>query len=219
LITLPFPFRLLMKTRSFLTLLTLAVASAPLWGADPRDAIIADITQTRNETVLTHNELATNLQALLALTSQTEGDLRPTFETFKGGLPKTKAAKGRTSERVAKLIAAGQQHFTAWQTDIETINDREIKRHAVARLEATRRRWNDVVSALQGSVQQFDPLLSYLHDIDTALSYDLTANGIRSVRGATASATDTFQQIQANVTRAVSELEKLAKELGSVVGS
>jgi hypothetical protein len=208
-----------MKSRLLLSLIPLfTMISAPLPAA-PQEAIIADIAQTRNETVLTHNELAANLQALIALPTQKEGDLRPALEAFKAGLPKTKAARIRTTERVATLIAAGQKHFASWQTDIESITDREIKRHAVARLEATRRRWSEVVAALQDSVQQFDPLLSYLHDIDTALSYDLTAGGISSVRGATESATRSFQRIQSNVTRAVTELEKLAKELGSVLGS
>jgi hypothetical protein len=160
-----------------------------------------------------------NLKGLLALTKQREGDLRPTFEAFQAGLPKTKVARERTVERIAKLIADGQKHFSLWQADVETIANKDIKKRAVGRLQDTRQRWSEVVSALQDSVTQFEPLLGYLHDINTALSYDLTADGVRSVRGAADSATDTFDNIQRHVLRAVTELEKMAKELGSVIGS
>ncbi len=184
-----------------------------------QEALAAAIKETRNETVLTHNELVANLKALNALVGQKEGDLRPAYEAFTGSLKGTRDAADRTAKRVAGLQAEGETHFSTWQAEVETITDEGIRNRALKRLAAARKNWNGAATALQQATTQFPALLGYLADIEKALSYDLTADGIKSVRGAAQSANDSFGRIQELTQHAVTELDELTASMSSTAKS
>lgn len=203
-----------MRTKILVSLFSVALC---LSAAGDQEALISDIDQSRTETILTHNQLVANLEALVALTEQKEGDLRPAYETFQKSLAATREAEERTQKRVKMLTEAGKTHFYGWEEDIKSIKDSTIQRRAHARLADMVERWNRMVRELRQALDQFEPLLSYMSDIDTALSYDLTEDGLRSIRGAANSAVRTYQTLQEHVQGAVTELEGMAKELSPVV--
>jgi len=184
-----------------------------------QEALAAAIQQSRNETILTHNELAANLKALNALVSQKEGDLRPAYTAFTASLKGTREAAERTTKRVAAVQGEGEKHFSTWQSEIETINDKGIRDRALKRLASARQNWNDAAAALQEATTQFPALLGYLADIEKALSYDLTLDGVKSVKGAAQSANDTFGRIQSLTQKAVGDLDELTAAMSSTIKS
>jgi hypothetical protein len=197
---------------SSLALLTLVSgAFSFLHGA--QEELTAAIQQSRTETVLTHNELVANLNALNLLVTQKEGDLRPAYANFKGGLDSTKAALERTQKRVTVLKESGEKYFSAWQADIDQIKSPDIRERAMKRLEKTQKNWNEVTISLQEATKQFPALLGYLSDVDTALNYDLTPDGVKSVRSAARSAESTFAKIQELVRKAVTNLEEMSADM------
>ena len=209
-----------MKTVSFLRFTVaglVAAASSALFAG--QQELAAAIQQSRSETILTHNELVANLKALNALVDQKEGDLRPAFEAFTGSLKGTRAASDRTIKRVAALQGEGEKHFSVWQAEVETINDEGIRNRAMKRLSAARANWNGAAAALQEATVQFPALLGYLNDVEKALSYDLTPEGVKSVRGAARSANDAFGRIQGLTQKAVGELDELAAAMSSTIKS
>lgn len=182
-----------------------------------QEALTASIHQARSETILTHNELVANLKALNALLDQKQGDLRPAYEAFTASLKGTRGASERTAGQVAALQGEGEKHFATWQAEVETISDEGIRARAMKRLAAARANWNGAATALQEATVQFPALLGYLNDIEKALSYDLTPDGVKSVRGASRSANDAFGHIQRLTQKAVSELDELLASMSSVV--
>lgn len=207
-----------MKTTSLLRFaLVTAVSGAfsTLFGG--QEELLAAIQQTRNETVLTHNQLVANLKALNALVDQKSGDLRPAFTAFTAGLKDTREASDRTTKRAAMLQADGDKHFAVWHSEVEQIKDEGIRARALKRLDAARKNWYGAASAIQEATTQFPALLGYLTDIEKALSYDLTTEGVKSVRGAARSANESFGSIQSLTQKAVGELEEMAGAMSSVI--
>ena len=184
-----------------------------------QEALNASIQNSRTETILTHNELAANLKALNALVEQKEGDLRPAYNAYTASLKGTRAASERTLKRVAGLHDEGEDHFATWQAELDTISDEGIRTRAMKRLTAARQNWNAAAGALQEATVQFPALLGYLADIEKALSYDLTSEGVKSVRGTARSANEAFGRIQDLSQRAVRELDELAASMSSVIRS
>jgi Protein of unknown function (DUF2959) len=209
-----------MKTASLLrfALATFAAGACSALFAG-QEALAASIQQTRNETVLTHNELVANLKALNALVGQKEGDLRAAYEAFTGSLKGTRDAADRTTKRVAALQGEGEKHFSTWQSEIESINDKGIRERALKRLTAAKNNWNGAAAALQEATTQFPALLGYLADIEKALSYDLTVDGVKSIKGAAQSANDSFGRIQELTQKAVGQLDELTASMSSTIKS
>jgi Tfp pilus assembly protein FimT len=183
------------------------------------DELAAAIQQSRTETINTHNALVANLKALDALVTQKEGDLRPAFTAYTESLKETRAASERTLHRVANFKTSGDAYFVSWQNEVQQIGDEGIRNRAIKRLEDTRASWNATSTALQGAAVQFPALLGYLKDVETALNYDLTADGVKSVRGAARSAAETFDTIRAHVQHAVTELDKMTASMSSTIKS
>lgn len=192
-----------------------ATVGSALFGG--QQELAAAIQQSRSETILTHNELVTNLKALAALVNQKEGDLRPAFDAFTASLKGTRDASDRTVKRVAALQGEGEKHFSVWQAEVETIQDAGIRNRALKRLAAARDNWNGAAAALQEATVQFPALLGYLNDIEKALSYDLTPEGVKSVRGAAQSANDAFGRIQGLTQKAVAQLDELTASMSSTI--
>jgi hypothetical protein len=206
-----------MKTASLFRIALVAFvagASASLFAG--QEALTASIQRARSETILTHNELVANLKALNALLEQKEGDLRPAYTAFTASLKGTRSAAERTTRQVAALQGEGEAHFATWQAEVETISDEGIRNRALKRLAAARANWNGAATALQEATVQFPALLGYLNDIEKALSYDLTPDGVKSVRGASRSANDAFGDIQRLSQKAVAELDELLASMSSV---
>jgi hypothetical protein len=180
-------------------------------------ALAAAIQETRTETIKTHNALVANLKALDALVNQKQGDLRPAFAAFTASLKETRAASDATAARVALVREGGDKHFATWQAEVQTIKDDGVRSRALKRLDAARRNWANVTTALEGATSQFPELLGYLTDIEKALSYDLTADGVKSVRGSAQSALSTFGNIQGLVQKAVGELDQMLSDMSSTI--
>jgi hypothetical protein len=210
----------LMKTTKMLglALITLGLSASPALFAG-QEELAAAIQQSRTETILTHNELVANLKALDALVNQKEGDLRPAFTAFKAGLTVTREASARTVKRAALLKQDGDKYFATWKAEVAEIKDAAIKERAMKRLDGTNKGWNAVSASLQEATVQFPALLGYLSDIEKALNYDLTPDGVKSVRGASRSAVDSFGKIQGQVKNAVAELEKMSEDMSSMIKS
>ncbi|WP_404423030.1 DUF2959 family protein [Nibricoccus sp. IMCC34717] len=182
-----------------------------------QDELKAAIQQNRTETVLTHNQLVTNIKSLDALVAQKEGDLRPAFGAFTASLIDTRAASDRTAKRVAALKVDGEKYFAIWRSEIEQIQDAGIKNRATKRLDSAVKNWNGVTAALEEATVRFPALLGYLRDVEKALTYDLTEDGVKSVRGAARSASESFGEIQRLVQTAVTELDQLSDSMSSVI--
>ncbi|MEJ1973379.1 MAG: DUF2959 family protein [Lacunisphaera sp.] len=209
-----------MKTSQLLRLaLVTAVSGAFSALFAGQDELAAAIQQARSETILTHNQLVANLKALDALVSQKEGDLRPAYTAFAASLKETRAASDRTIKRATLLHDDGEKRFATWQAEVETIKDEGIRAHALKRLDAARKNWNGAAAALQEATVQFPVLLGYLTDIEKALSYDLTPDGVKSVRGAARSAMDSFSRVQELAQKAVGELDQMTADMSSTIKS
>lgn len=206
-----------MKTTLLRTAIAVLVTGAASSLFANQEELLAAIQQVRNETVLTHNQLVTNLKALNALVDQKSGDLRPAYTAFTAGLKDTRAAADTTSKRVASLQADGEKHFTTWKSEVDQIKDNGIRARALKRLDDARRNWNGAATALQEATVQFPALLGYLADIEKALSYDLTTEGVKSVRGAARSANESFGTIQGLTQKAVGELEEMTAAMSSMI--
>jgi Tfp pilus assembly protein FimT len=195
----------------------LVVAAASSLSAAGMEELAAAIQQSRTETINTHNALVANLKALDALVTQKQGDLRPAFTAYTESLKETRAATERTLQRVSNFKTSGDAYFVSWQNEVQQIGDEGIRNRAIKRLEDTRASWNATSTALQGAAVQFPVLLGYLKDVETALTYDLTTDGVKSVRGAARSAAETFDMIRAHVQHGIAELDKMTAGMSSVV--
>src|SRR5262245_23592279 len=119
----------------------LAVAVCLLTGTNLRanqQQLATSIKETRGEATRTHQQLGSTLNALNALTHQTQGAPRPAYHAFATEVPMTRQASELTRTRVNWMQGDGQKYFDGWQKDIDGIANASLRKKAQRRLESVK---------------------------------------------------------------------------------
>lgn len=173
------------------------------------------ITDIRVETVRTSKQLQTSVDVLSALTKQTKGDLRPTYDAFVAQVKQAHAAADETAARAISMQAASKDYFGGWQNEIADIQNNSLRKKAQKRLDAARKSYDKVVTSLREASEKFKPFLSNLDDVQKTLANDITPGGVKSIRGTANDANWNMRKVNSSISQAIKELQGMEKSLSS----
>jgi hypothetical protein len=180
-----------------------------------QEKLAQSIRETQLETAKTSGQLGATLSTLNALTKQTKGDLRPTYEKFCAEVTNTLAAAAVTRTRAQWMETDGQQYFKNWQETINGIVNESLRKKAQKRMNAVQEDYNKAKESLTLAGQKFTPFLSDLGDIQKALATDVTAGGVKAIRGTVKTANWDHQFVDKAIKSALKNLGRVQKGLSS----
>jgi len=177
--------------------------------------LAASIRETHAETSRTVEQLKATLAAITAMTKQTKGDLRPAYKAYCEEVKKTEAAAAWTRTRVIWMAGDGRKYFQDWQTTIDGISNPSLKKKAQKRLDSVKASYDKVETSLKEAGEKFKPFLSDLSDITKALATDVTAGGVKAIKGTVSSANWNLQYVDKAAKAALKEMDKMQKALST----
>lgn len=205
-----------MKSMKQTLLLALALAT---WGTTPTQAsqeqLAVSMAEARTEATKAGDQLKSTLEALTALVKQPKGDLRPAYDAFAAQIPKTESAEAWTRLRLQWMDGDGKKYFANWQKTIDGIANEGLRKKAQKRLDAVQKSFDKVKVSLQSASQKFTPFLSDLKDIQKVLAADVTAAGVKAIKGTVSSANWNHKAVSGAMTAALKEMLLMEKSLSS----
>jgi septal ring factor EnvC (AmiA/AmiB activator) len=177
--------------------------------------LAASIRETHTETSRTAEQLKATLAAITAMTKQTKGDLRPAYKAYCEEVTKTEAAAAWTRTRVIWMAGDGRKYFQDWQATIDGISNASLKKKAQKRLDSVKASYDKVETSLKEAGEKFKPFLSDLSDITKALATDVTAGGVKAIKGTVSSANWNLQYVDKAAKAALKEMDKMQKALST----
>ena len=177
--------------------------------------LAASIRETHVETSRTVEQLKATLAAITAMTKQTKGDLRPAYKAYCEEVKKTEAAAAWTRTRVIWMAGDGRKYFQDWQATIDGISNASLKKKAQKRLDSVKASYDKVETSLKEAGEKFKPFLSDLSDITKALATDVTAGGVKAIKGTVSSANWNLQYVDKAAKAALKEMDKMQKALST----
>jgi hypothetical protein len=178
-----------------------------------QEQLAASIKDARAETGRTEQQLASTLGTLNVLSSQKKGDLRPAYNAYCAEVSKTEAAAAWTRTRANWMASDGRQYFKTWQDSINGIANESLRKKAQKRLNSVQESYDKVEASLRVAADKFKPFLSDLGDIQKALAADVTAGGVKALRGTINSANWNHQNVSKAIQAALKEMQKMEKAL------
>jgi hypothetical protein len=178
-----------------------------------QEQLAASIKEAQMEATRTAEQLKTTLWALNTLTSQKKGDLRPAYDAFCAEIPRTEAAAASTRTRIKWMSSDGRQYFKDWQNTIDGIANESLRKKAQKRMESVRKSYDKVEASLVQAGEKFRPFLSDLTDVQKALATDVTAGGVKAIKGTVSSANWNHQYVDRAVRAALKEMGSMEKAL------
>jgi DNA polymerase III delta prime subunit len=194
-------------------LLAIGLAALLASATQAQEQLAKSIKEAHLETIRTDEQLKATLSALNALTKQTEGDLRPAYNTYCSEVAKTESAAGWTKTRVQWMASDGRKYFQDWQKTIDGISNEKLRKKSQKRFDAVKVSYDKVEASLQQAKEKFQPFLSDLGDIQKALVSDVTPGGVKAIKSTVSSANWDHKFVNQAIKSALKEMDKMEKSL------
>ena len=199
-------FKRLINSRRLALTLALAALTAGSGYAD-QEALVKSVGDALTEVNATKSQLAATMSSLNALLATRPGDdLRPAYEAYVDNVGKTKQAAATTQQRVDQMNNDSANYFSSWKADNDSISNPQLHKVATHRLEQVQKNYANALESLQAASAKFTPFLSDLGDIQTALSNDLTAKGLKAEKGVFEKANHDHGEVQKEINNAIRHL-------------
>jgi hypothetical protein len=156
------------------------------------------------------------LAALDNLVNKPAPDLKPQFQRFSISLDRLVDASARAEKAARVADKKSADYFKNWEKETSEIKYEAIRNQSVSRKTQVRNEFNTVNQRYRENQAVIHPLISYLQDIRTALSTDLTAGGVQSVKSLADNAQQNGRKVQAALARLTDELSASGARMSSV---
>jgi hypothetical protein len=161
--------------------------------------------------------LEVTIAAMNDLFTNGTGDLRVQFDRFNHELEKLDATSRGMKDNAAKLREHGAAYFEIWNQELQKVNDAQIRQASTQRRTEAMGMFNNAVTHYENTRPSLVPLIAYLSDIRNALSTDLTAAGLQSVRGSAQTATDRSAKVKDDLGQTASDLQSVSEKMSYIV--
>lgn len=151
------------------------------------------------------------------LINNPSGDLRPHFERFNTALDGLMDASNRAEKSAARAKQKSADYFKSWDKESASIDFPAVRDQSVARKAQVSNEFNTVNQRYHQNQAVVEPLISYLRDIRTALSTDLTAGGVESVKPLAENARRNAQKVQTALGQLSDELAASGMRMSTYV--
>jgi Protein of unknown function (DUF2959) len=205
----------LLKSSLLATFAVAATCLLPNPAQAGQEKLQAKIAETSQEVGRSRDQLQTTMDVLSALTSQKGGDLKPAFEKFQAEVAKTKKVAEATRATSTDMQKQSASYFGEWEKEIAGVSNAKLRKKAEKRMAAVKENYTDAIKSLDSAAGQFGPFLSDLADIEKILTNDLTAGGIKSIKGTVSSARFHMTGGRRSIQTAMDNLNKMAARLKS----
>jgi hypothetical protein len=208
-----------MKTISFPRLLALAAmaatglllggSSAGAAGYKLADKVGAGIADFRDEIVDVKRAVDVTMASLDKIVTQATVDPRKAFKAFDSSVPKIDSAAAKAKKRGEDMKASGKKYFEAWEKEIASVNDPDVRKLAEERRAKLQASFGNIKTTMEPARDQFNTWLADLKDLQKYLSQDLTIGGIDAAKQLIAKSKKNGVAVQQLLDTATAELNTL----------
>jgi hypothetical protein len=157
------------------------------------------------------------LVALDDLVNRPAPDLKPQFARYNSSLARLVDASKRAEKSAEEADQKSAEYFRNWDKETAGIKYEVVRDQSVSRKTQVSNEFNTVNQRYRENQAVIEPLISYLQDIRTALSTDLTAGGIQSVKQLADNAQQNARKVQMALARLSDELSASGARMSSVI--
>lgn len=173
----------------------------------------ASIQNVEQEARLGKEQVNSTVAALEDMFSNHQGDLKEQFKTYSKSIDKLESQAKRVRKQVDTMASQKAAYLQQWETQMATIESKTIRQTAEQRRKSVEEMFSNVQREMDAAGKVFDPFMSKLNDIRTAMNMDLNRNGLNAMRPVADQAQADAKVINARLDGAISALSKAVTDL------
>lgn len=181
-------------------------------GKEKRDILAGRIMDGKKDQEKAKEQIKTTMEAFQELTGFSGGNLEQVYKKLNGEYERAEARAKDVSERIESIDKVANDLFAEWNTEIDSMSDRQLKAQSQQMLRDTQQRQRTLMSKMRQVESRMQPVLRKFHDKVTFLKHNLNARAIASLK-------DTTVQINSDVTALVNQIDLSVKEADEFIKS
>jgi hypothetical protein len=163
--------------------------------------------------------LGTVVSTLSDLVTNPAPDITLQFKKFSAAVDDLDSLANEVTVREAAMREQGAAYFQKWDEELAKIQNDDIQSRSLERKNAVAARFEQVKLSYTQAKTNFVPFMSDVKDIRRALSTDLTAGGIDSVKSLAAKANDKVPALRQSLVSLSTEFKNLGVSLSPATPS
>ncbi len=181
-------------------------------GIEKREILVDRLEAAREAQSDSQEQFKDALERLQALAGYNGGDLEDLYHDLSQEYDDSRAQAQKVRERVAAVKEVADALFREWEDELAQYSDPGLKRRSRRQLNETRARFARLATAMDQATASMDPVLAGLHDQVLFLKHNLNARAVGSL-------SDTVDQLQADVTRLINQMQSAIVEADRFIAS
>lgn len=183
------------------------------FGVYKRDLLKKDVVKARDEQAAAQEQFKDALTRLKELTNFQGGELEKAYKDLKAEYEDCVSRSEAVHKRVRSVEEVSADLFAEWEKEIQQIGTPSLRESSKQQLAATRKRYEDLHTALKTAEQSMDPVLRQFSDYVLYLKHSLNAQAIASLKGEAASIQTEVSRLIEQMNKAISRADEFVKAM------
>lgn len=200
----------LMMLSSFTACKSAYYGTMEAFGYEKRDILVDRVEEARDEQEQAKVQFTSALDQFKAVIDFKGDDLEAMYRELNRGYEKSRQAASDVGDKIDRVGSVAEALFAEWEEELDTYNSEELRAISAERLAETRRRYEQLIGAMERAEATIPPVLSAMHDQVLFLKHNLNAQAIASIQG-------TAEGIQKDIQSLINEMQKSIDEANAFI--
>lgn len=183
---------------------------------DQGTATAAGLQASADKIAAADGQLDATLAALNDLVNNPQPDLRPQYNKFSDNVDDLGTLAKHVADSVATMRKNGKAFFAAWNEQLATIQNEDIRNLSAARQQEVSAEFLNVKRSYAQAEIAFKPFMADLRDLQKYLGTDLTPAGVAAMQNATVKANAASPALKASVGKLRADFKSLGLAMSAV---
>lgn len=175
------------------------------FGYAKREVLVDRVDDTRKAQAEAKQQFADALQHFLAVTQVKGGELQAKYDELNHEFARSEKSAKEVRARIEAVEDVAEELFREWNQELSQYANADLRRQSKNQLEATQRRYDQLMHLMHRAADRMDPVLANFRDQVLFLKHNLNARAIASLD-------TTTKTLEADISRLVADMEASIRE-------
>ncbi len=181
-------------------------------GSHKRDILVDRIEDTQEAQEDTQQQFKDALEQYRSVVEFDGGDLQEMYNKLNAEFEDSEAAAADITDHINSVENVAEDLFDEWSAELELYTSSSLRREGQSKLNATKRQYSQMLSAMRKAERSTKPVLDSMRDQVLYLKHSLNARAIASIKGE-------LSTINSNVSRLIADMQKSIDEANRFIAN
>lgn len=175
------------------------------FGVHKRDIMVDRVKEARDSQTEAKEQFKSALDEFIEVMRVPESSLAAQYKKLNAEYERCRSKAKEVHKRIDSVESVSEALFDEWKKELKEYSSDALRRDSERKLDATRRQYEQLITAMKRAESKIQPVLTMFHDQVLYLKHNLNAQAVASLQGEMLS-------LERDVARLVREMEEAIRE-------